>query len=283
MAMLSIFLLGLSVALQGAAAVIAWRQMARAGRYRLAWGCVSLALLLMIARRGLSLAAALGGDIEDLDQTVVGLLISTLMLTGIHGLRLMFADLHRHEDALAQQAATDPLTGLANRRHAMELILTELQRASRTSSQCTLLMLDLDRFKEVNDRHGHAAGDTLLQSVAAVFRTVLRGADIVGRIGGEEFLILLVDTDAARAIQVAERLRAEIAKLRLSGQDGEAAITVSIGATTLEQPQCRDLAAAQALVAIAMRDADRLLYQSKGAGRNRVTASSLALPSASRR
>ena len=276
MSQLSIFLLGLSVALQAAAAAIAWGQMARAGRYRFAWGCVSLALVLMIARRALALAAALGGEIEGLDQTVVGLMISVFMLTGVHGLRLMFVDLHRHEAILAQQAATDPLTGLANRRHAMELILTEFQRTSRTGSPCTLLMLDLDRFKEVNDRHGHSAGDKLLQSVAAVFRTELRGADIVGRIGGEEFLVLLVDTNAERGAQVAERLRSEIARLRVPGEASEAAVTVSIGATTLDHLQCRDLAAAQSVAAAAMRDADRLLYLSKGAGRDRVTAGCLA-------
>jgi len=275
MPQLSVFLLGLSVVLQGAAAAIAWGQMARAGRYRFAWGCVSLALVLMIARRALALATALGGDIESLDQTVVGLLISVLMLIGVHGLRLMFADLHRHEAILTRQATTDPLTGLANRRHAMEMILTEFQRTSRTGSPCTLLMLDLDRFKAVNDRHGHAAGDNLLQSVAAVFRTELRGSDIAGRIGGEEFLVLLVDTDAARGAQVAERLRFEIAKLRVPGATGEAATTVSIGATTLEHLLCRDLAAAQSLATAAMRDADRLLYLSKGAGRDRVTANCL--------
>jgi diguanylate cyclase (GGDEF)-like protein len=268
---LAALLLATSVGLQAMAAVIAWRQIARAGRYRFAWGCVCAALMFMIERRAVPLLNAIEGRAEAIDQTIFGLLISLLMLIGIWGLRLMFIDLRHHEETLARLAATDPLTGLTNRRGAIDLMVRELLRASRAGTPCSLLMLDLDRFKDINDRHGHAAGDAMLRAIAARFRAELRTADIVGRIGGEEFLVLLPETDAARAGQVAERLRAAIANIRVTTATAAIRITASIGATTLTGFRCTNAAGAERLLDAAMRDADRLLYQAKAGGRDRVS------------
>ena len=149
----------LSVLAQVAAALVALRQVGKAGRYGLAWGCISLALVIMVQRRVQSLMEYSDSQPPDTEFTLVGLAISLLMLGGLWGLRLLFAELRRQEAALQTLAATDELTGLANRRSMVQRIQHELERGERNPRPTTLLMLDLDHFKGVNDTYGHAAGD----------------------------------------------------------------------------------------------------------------------------
>jgi diguanylate cyclase (GGDEF)-like protein/PAS domain S-box-containing protein len=166
-------------------------------------------------------------------------------------------------EELRHLATTDSLTGLYNRRHFLELCERELLRASRYPSDVALLMLDADHFKNVNDTYGHDAGDQVLRIISRLCRAHIREVDIVGRMGGEEFAILLPQTGFLAALDIAERLRAAIAQTTLPLTDGQMLrFTVSIGGYTFTG---RRLAVDELLNA-----ADRALYTAKRNGRNRV-------------
>ncbi len=158
------------------------------------------------------------------------------------------------------RAATDGLTGLPNKRAVTDAMKRMFAQASQTASPLGLLVLDLDHFKQVNDRLGHPVGDQVLASVGAVLRSVLRARDFAGRNGGEEFAILLPDTGVPAALEIAERVRAAVAEISLAGAD--ASVTASIGvagfpdhATSLDRLEWL---------------ADAALYLAKRQGRNRV-------------
>ncbi|HQW81213.1 MAG TPA: GGDEF domain-containing protein [Pseudomonadota bacterium] len=160
-------------------------------------------------------------------------------------------------------AAHDGLTGLANRRSAMTRLTTEIAQAQRRRQPLALLALDLDRFKQVNDVYGHAAGDRVLIEFAATLRANLRLGDLGARTGGEEFIAVLPQTDRDAAAIVAERIRAQCADLPVSSDDGRVIrFSVSIGVALLDG---RDSSASL------LARADSALYQAKRDGRNRVT------------
>ena len=166
------------------------------------------------------------------------------------------------EAEVARLATTDPLTGVANRRRFLEQLGMELDRVRRLGDPATLLMLDVDHFKSVNDTHGHAAGDAVLQHLAELSRLGLRRIDLFGRLGGEEFAILLPGTDRAGAQLFAERFRRQVADTPAQTARGAIPVTVSIGIAELgpadpdpDGPLAR---------------ADAALYRAKQAGRNRV-------------
>ncbi|HLE84062.1 MAG TPA: PAS domain S-box protein [Thermoanaerobaculia bacterium] len=167
---------------------------------------------------------------------------------------------------LKELAATDPLTGVANRRELDERLVLELHRAARAEAPLSLLFLDMDRFKEYNDRFGHPAGDELLVRLGGMLTRSMRTSDAVARFGGEEFVILLPDTDEAGARILGDKLRSMIA----SKLAARAPITASLGVATSHPDSDRQTdfhTEARRLLS----DADRALYESKRAGRNRVT------------
>ena len=167
------------------------------------------------------------------------------------------------EDELKRQAHIDLLTGLNNRRYFFELAEQELARAKRHSAPLPALMLDVDHFKLVNDTHGHHVGDLVLQKLSEVCVQTLRGIDILGRLGGEEFAILLPETKGEQALEVAERLRLAVAGATVPlEQGGSIHLTVSIGVASL--------VATDAKVEDLLKRADTALYAAKNAGRNRV-------------
>jgi diguanylate cyclase (GGDEF)-like protein len=258
-------ILGLSVLAQALAAWITLRQMAEVGgRYRLAWGCVSLALALMVERRLAPLLRLVySGETANEADAWFGLAISLLMAVGVWGIRRLFIDLRDQGARLDALARTDELTGLPNRREVLERVAAELERGARTGLPTSLLMFDIDRFKRVNDTHGHAAGDCVLRAVAAIARVSLRRIDVCGRVGGEEFLVLLPDADAEDALAAAERLRAAIAARAMNCVDQTLHITVSVGVVTRAPGETASL---DALV----QAADLALYAAKDAGRDRV-------------
>lgn len=170
------------------------------------------------------------------------------------------------ENELRRQAHIDFLTDVCNRRHFIELAEIELQRAARYGNALSACMLDIDHFKRINDGFGHKVGDQVLQQVAQVCRDALRGSDIVGRVGGEEFAILLPETDQSEALEVAQRIRAALADTQMPLPGGQSLrITVSIGVTALRAGEY-DLDAL-------LGRADKALYQAKHAGRDRVCVS----------
>ncbi len=183
--------------------------------------------------------------------------------------RLLFRNLKQNESALQNAleqvqrlAITDSLTGLYNRGHFFELAEHELQSARRYQHPLSAMMLDIDRFKLVNDTYGHAGGDQVLQAIAECCRQVMRKVDVLGRLGGEEFAIIMPETDLAAACQVAERLRQSIAEKTFDTEAGPVRVTVSIGVSTLDDRYSKP----EALVA----GADQALYVAKRNGRNRV-------------
>lgn len=182
---------------------------------------------------------------------------------GMFGISRDISEAKALEDELRTMATTDFLTGLASRRDFTEDLTRQVARIKRSPQATTvLLMLDLDFFKRVNDAHGHAVGDAILQHVSRLMRNEVRRVDSVGRIGGEEFAILMPDTDLQAAQGFAERLRRKIELTPLIHQDVEIPITISIGLTMIlvnddlpEQVFARS---------------DRALYAAKHHGRNRV-------------
>jgi diguanylate cyclase (GGDEF)-like protein len=166
---------------------------------------------------------------------------------------------------LHRDARTDTLTGLDNRRAMRERGYVELKRAKRASETVSLLLADLDHFKGINDRHGHAAGDAALVQTARVLRSALRESDAIGRWGGEEFIAVLPGTGADGAREVAERMRNAMAATALDCGDRT---TISLGVATMSAID-DPLSAWDELV----READQNLYRAKREGRNRVVSS----------
>lgn len=178
----------------------------------------------------------------------------------------------RHSDFLrnrleetVEQSITDSLTGLHNRRYLESHLRTLVTQSLQHGRALSVLIADIDHFKLVNDTHGHDAGDAVLREFSERFRRNTRGIDLAGRLGGEEFVIIMPDTEIARARQVAERLRACMAADEFSIQGGKRIrVTASVGLATLEKPDDTS--------ETLLKRADRALYTAKRAGRNRVEA-----------
>ena len=174
----------------------------------------------------------------------------------------------RHAAELQRLARTDPLTGVFNRRQFFESGLQEFSRARRYGNTMSLLMLDIDHFKAVNDTWGHPSGDRVLQALAEIMNSLVREQDCVGRLGGEEFAVILPETDLSGAIASAERLRAAVVQsaIACATDDGKVArVTVSIGIAV----STADDVSFEAVLA----RADKRLYAAKESGRNCVVAS----------
>jgi diguanylate cyclase (GGDEF)-like protein len=163
--------------------------------------------------------------------------------------------------ALAQASRRDALTSLPNRRAFEEELAREAARVDRSQAPLAVAILDVDRFKSVNDQHGHAAGDEVLRAVAARLAGALRAGDVVARIGGEEFALLLPGVDLAEAAEIAERVRAIIADAPMNAGGRSLSITASLG--------CAVLLGRESAAELLAR-ADARLYEAKRAGRNRV-------------
>ena len=166
---------------------------------------------------------------------------------------------------LRRQVNTDPLTGLFNVRYFREALDAELERTRRTGLPTSLMMVDLDHFKRVNDTHGHENGNRVLLHVAELLRNQTRKLDICCRYGGEEFIIILPSTELMLANQVAERCRSLLEELPVELDEGQLQITASIGVAV-----CSD--AGQLVASQLIEHADQCLYQAKHQGRNQVVS-----------
>jgi two-component system, cell cycle response regulator len=166
-------------------------------------------------------------------------------------------------EALREQATTDSLTGIANRRTILETLGRELERSRRAGTSCAVVFVDLDHFKRVNDTHGHAAGDAVLRQAASTMRSTLRPYDLLGRYGGEEFVVVLPGCDAAGARAVAERLRGTVSAAPTVVGELSLSVTCSVGVAVGGGASGADR---ERLLAAA----DAALYRAKEAGRDRV-------------
>lgn len=177
--------------------------------------------------------------------------------------RLLAEEMHKVgvlNERLSELAHTDALTGLYNRRAYDQHLAREWRRVQRNGAPLSVLLVDADHFKAVNDQHGHAMGDQVLQVLASVLQEGARDIDVAARVGGEEFAVLLADTDAPSAAGVAERIRSQIVQAEAMPV---AAVTVSIGVATLQAQEQPDSL---------QHRADQALYMAKSQGRNRVVS-----------
>jgi len=228
----------------------------------LALGAPAGLLLLAAVRAGQASWAWLGREVAANALVYAYVTVGTLVAFTLFGFVL-----GREGDALRALARTDPLTGLLNRRALANRLQQEMARAERYGTALSLLLLDLDGLKEVNDRAGHPAGDAALQALARALRERCRSADVSARWGGDEFVVLAPETRRAEALDLAERIRAGMAA------EGDGRATVSIGVATADPVAAAydagtRLARAEAFLA----DADMALYEAKRQGGNRVLA-----------
>ena len=227
------------------------------------WTVTAIALLLFVTP--LMISPFLGGMPEDLPAAYV------FMTCGCAAIVLL--GYLREQDnkrafqlamELERAASTDALTKLANRARILDIAEEEVQRSDRFCRPVSVLMMDIDRFKSINDRHGHAVGDMVLKAVAETCVESVRGFDRVGRTGGEEFLIVLSETDKQVCLAVAERVRQAIEEMEVASAKGRIPVTASIGAATHDTPR-------ENFDSLLLR-ADKALYRAKAEGRNRVVA-----------
>lgn len=174
---------------------------------------------------------------------------------------LVVSNARLHAEA-ARFALTDDLTGVYNRRYFQGRLEVEIERSARTGSSVSLILLDLDEFKRINDAHGHLAGDTALHTVAQALSQILRPYDVLGRFGGEEFVILAPDTPLDGALSLAERARATVAAATVSGTALNLTASFGVSAAVRGTPD----------VDVLLRQVDEALFRAKQAGSNRVEA-----------
>ncbi|MBA4397992.1 MAG: GGDEF domain-containing protein, partial [Syntrophus sp. (in: bacteria)] len=189
--------------------------------------------------------------------SVIGGSISSLR----RSLSISKAEQAKYIEIIEVMAIRDALTGLHNRRHVLELLDHEKNRSSRGGGIFCVAMLDIDHFKNVNDIYGHQTGDAVLQAVAAVMKNSLRNAELCGRYGGEEFLIVMTQTDIKSAFIGAERVRTQIENIPFPAIGSDFKVTASIGISEYKMREDIDSTIARA---------DEALYRAKKGGRNRV-------------
>jgi diguanylate cyclase (GGDEF)-like protein len=205
------------------------------------------------------------------DSSFVANALTALQVEAARDARASDSRLRARNRELLQTARRDSLTRISNRGTLDDSLEAEVRRATRYGQPFSVLFIDIDRFKPINDEHGHAAGDRVLRGVAERIGHALRPGDVFGRYGGEEFIVGLVNADARAALRTAERLRQDIERAHFDREASEVRVTVSIGVATmtLERPVER---------AELVDRADRAMLQAKETGRNAVCAWSPRMP-----
>lgn len=199
-------------------------------------------------------------DFENHESAPIVIYIDTLLrVMFFAGMSLLISFLHDAFEREKNSAHTDFLTGLPNRRTFLERISTEIERSKRYNRALTIAYIDLDNFKTLNDRYGHAVGDEALQSIAARLRQNIRASDFVARMGGDEFLLYLPETNGAQAVSSLTHLHDSLNEVT---QSQNLPITFSIGAITYNIPKC----SAEEMI----KAADRIMYSAKNAGKNMI-------------
>jgi diguanylate cyclase (GGDEF)-like protein len=204
---------------------------------------------------------ALSAGADDALSLEVGGEELALKVVGHLAVRLKLAGLLSENARLEVLSATDALTGLFNRRHFDDRLRDEFRRAQRYDDPLTLIVLDIDHFKRVNDAHGHAAGDAVLRAVAEALKVSVRETDLIARTGGEEFAVILPRTQLNGAITVAERVWKDVGDLKVAGIADR--VTASFGVSAFPN---RTVTSPESLV----RSADEALYRAKREGRNKI-------------
>lgn len=191
------------------------------------------------------------------------LFVTAAMLTALATEALfIFLPMLRRMRGLVEMAHSDPLTGCLNRRSFMEASQRDFARSRRTGSPLSVIFFDIDRFKGINDAYGHAAGDAVISTLAECVKNTIRTTDMLGRMGGEEFVVLLPDTDSQSALMVAEKLRSTLERVPVIYENRSLHFTASFGVAQISQMDSDPFAL--------IERADTLMYDAKHAGRNCV-------------
>ncbi|AVP96977.1 hypothetical protein C7S18_07095 [Ahniella affigens] len=233
---------------------------------RLCFAVFTIGTAILMARciiLGLSAFGVLDSGAGDFNLSM-SVFFQSLPMIATLGIALMAKD--RLQTELERIAAVDPLTSVANRRSFEAEAERTLLAAARRQTPVSMLLVDADHFKRINDRFGHETGDQALLEIVAALKDSLRASDLLGRYGGEEFAALLPDADQANAMHVAERLRAAVEIREFRVGDQVIPLRVSIGVATVVPEQ------GQSKLSLLLRAADLALYAAKAAGRNRVQA-----------
>ncbi|MDD5035333.1 MAG: GGDEF domain-containing protein [Methylococcaceae bacterium] len=201
-------------------------------------------------------------DLFERNQIQSIALLGTFLGTIVLSVVFSFIAIDEYNSDLFNLATRDPLTGIFNRRMFHELAQNEISRLKRGKKALSLILFDMDHFKTINDRYGHAAGDSVLKETARVVSSVIRAEDVFARYGGEEFCLLLPALSNADALAVAEKLRRRISQISLQLDGGIIMVTASFGVTTMESPDSN--------LETLSREADKAMYEAKRRGRNQV-------------
>ena len=238
--------------------------------YQWAWLFLSLGFGVMTLRRVSPILFIIETGHYNLTDAILSLPISILLFAGINGLKKQLAKDGADIDLLSIINAYDPLTNALNKIEIHRRISQEFDRAHRNGQCVALLEMDIDHFKLVNDRYGHQAGDDVLIELVRRTHVILRSVDSLGRIGGEEFLILLPETNINQAKVVAERLCLNVSNKPFSSLGNQPIkITVSIGITIFD-PTLQSYKDKSSFIRQFIYEADMAMYQAKAAGRNQV-------------
>ena len=232
-------------------------------------GVVTAIVTLLSIILAVALAAGLDllikGFIARGDLLVAGLIAAILAPLMTYSFIRLSQQLAEAQEQLRILATVDDLTQAFNRRHLLTLAQLEWERAERYQRELSLAILDIDHFKHINDSYGHQLGDRVLRQISQLCQSELRGSDLLGRYGGEEFLLLLPETGMQEAVIVAERIRQSIEDHEFHTPSGSARVTASFGVATLSS-KAPDIDAL-------LLCADEALYKAKSGGRNKVVLS----------
>ncbi len=253
-----------------AAAAYAMHLYFHANAYRLAFGLLALALGLMIGGRILPLLNSYQQiPLGPLDAALA-LFRSLLILLGFTQFKKILLDLEEKNFALDRSSKIDSLTGALSRSETFAKAEIEIQRSLRGMREVSFLMLDIDHFKNVNDQYGHQVGDTVLLNLVKNCQEQLRSIDIFGRVGGEEFFVVLPESSKEEAYQAAERMRqcVEITPTQITSEQ-QLLITISIGIATFN-PQIHGEHEPANILRLFFNRADIAMYRAKENGRNRI-------------
>ena len=269
--MLGIFLYSISLCAQLLAALYAANLFLRSKSYRLACGFMAAGLSLMVGRRISPLVVALNDGHINLTDAWLSLPISLLLLFGMFQFRRLLIELEHKNFSLQQFSKLDALTGAMSRSETFSRIDLEIEKSFRSKKCVSFLMADIDHFKIVNDTYGHPIGDQVLIGLVQHCQGELREIDIFGRVGGEEFLIVLPETNQAQAMEIAERLRKVVsAKPCTSNEGKEIFISISIGVAVFD-PSVNGKASSNKILKKYYELSDQAMYRAKQSGRNQVS------------
>jgi diguanylate cyclase (GGDEF)-like protein len=268
--LISVGLYILAVIAQVCAAGYAVNLSLQSKSYRLASGFLAVAFTLMIGRRVAPLQHFYSTGFYSITDALLAFVISIAIFYGSLQVRKIILELEEKNFILDRTSKIDSLTRALSRSETFARSELEIERALRNNKPVGFLMLDIDHFKNVNDHYGHPAGDAVLQGLTQHCQEELRAIDIFGRVGGEEFFVVLPETNEGLAFDVAERLRKKVFSSPSAVIDGKAiSISISIGISTFD-PSCHGENHVDVILRSCYKKADDAMYLAKTSGRNRT-------------